>query len=207
METKKEKDPKQRILEAAVDLFAGKGFSATGVREIAKQAEVNVAMISYYYGSKLKVLEAIVDDTFDSYFELVRQSFDTGQDLTLEQHISSFFKNLITVAREQQKLLRVFLSTLHFDIPEFAEFKAAKIKDHILPLLAPFFQRHASEMQRSFPLQWIGPTLHGMVMFHFLVAPVFSRATNTTLDDAFYDDFTQYLTELTLYGLVGKKPE
>jgi len=42
-------------------LFAEKGFNGTSVREIADKAEINIAMISYYFGSKEKLLEAIFD--------------------------------------------------------------------------------------------------------------------------------------------------
>jgi AcrR family transcriptional regulator len=48
-----------QIIEEAEKLFAENGFNGTSVREIAKNAEVNLAMISYYFGSKDKLLEAI----------------------------------------------------------------------------------------------------------------------------------------------------
>ena len=48
-----------QIIEEAETLFAGKGFNGTSVRDIAKNADVNLAMISYYFGSKDKLLEAI----------------------------------------------------------------------------------------------------------------------------------------------------
>lgn len=47
------------ILEAAEKLFASHGFHATSVRDIAHEADVNIAMISYYFGSKEKLIEAI----------------------------------------------------------------------------------------------------------------------------------------------------
>ena len=48
------------ILNVAEQLFAVEGFDGTSVREIAKLANVNGAMISYYFGSKEKLLEALV---------------------------------------------------------------------------------------------------------------------------------------------------
>ena len=48
------------ILLVAEQLFAEEGFDGTSVREIAKIANINVAMISYYFGSKEKLLEALV---------------------------------------------------------------------------------------------------------------------------------------------------
>ena len=48
------------ILLVAEKLFAEKGFDGTSIRDIAKTAEINIAMISYYFGSKEKMLEALV---------------------------------------------------------------------------------------------------------------------------------------------------
>jgi AcrR family transcriptional regulator len=53
-------DKQLEILQVAEKLFAEEGFDGTSVRDIAKQANVNVAMISYYFGSKEKMLEALV---------------------------------------------------------------------------------------------------------------------------------------------------
>jgi AcrR family transcriptional regulator len=48
------------ILQVAEQLFAEDGFDGTSIRDIAKKANVNIAMISYYFGSKEKMLEAMV---------------------------------------------------------------------------------------------------------------------------------------------------
>lgn len=48
------------ILAKAEKLIALKGFTATSIREIAKEAGVNIAMISYYFGSKEKLLENLL---------------------------------------------------------------------------------------------------------------------------------------------------
>ena len=48
-----------QIMEAAERLFADHGFAGTSVRDIAEAAGVNLAMISYYFGSKEKLMEAM----------------------------------------------------------------------------------------------------------------------------------------------------
>lgn len=50
-----------QIIETAESLFACKGFDGTSVRDIAEEAGINVAMISYYFGSKEKLMEAIFE--------------------------------------------------------------------------------------------------------------------------------------------------
>jgi len=49
------------ILLAAERLFATKGFDGTSVRDIAHEANVNVAMINYYFGSKDKLLDTFFE--------------------------------------------------------------------------------------------------------------------------------------------------
>ena|SRR5215212_3675363 len=52
-------DKQIQIMEAAEKLFAEQGFAGTSVRDIAEAAHVNLAMISYYFGSKEKLIEAM----------------------------------------------------------------------------------------------------------------------------------------------------
>lgn len=53
-------DKQIEIIQVAEKLFALDGFDGTSVRVIAANAHVNVAMISYYFGSKERLLESIV---------------------------------------------------------------------------------------------------------------------------------------------------
>ncbi|GAA4767672.1 TetR family transcriptional regulator [Flavobacterium hankyongi] len=48
------------ILQVAEKLFAEHGFDGTSVRDIARVANINIAMISYYFGSKEKLLDALI---------------------------------------------------------------------------------------------------------------------------------------------------
>ena len=52
-------DKHLHILSIAEELFAAKGFDGTTVRDIAVAADVNLAMISYYFGSKEKLMESL----------------------------------------------------------------------------------------------------------------------------------------------------
>jgi AcrR family transcriptional regulator len=54
-------DKKEHIINHAVELFAEKGFEGTSIRDLAARAEVNVAMINYYFGSKEKLFESMLE--------------------------------------------------------------------------------------------------------------------------------------------------
>lgn len=54
-------DKREIIIITAIKLFGEKGFEGTSVREIAAGAHVNLAMINYYFGSKEKLFESVVE--------------------------------------------------------------------------------------------------------------------------------------------------
>ncbi|MEO8172598.1 MAG: TetR family transcriptional regulator [Sediminibacterium sp.] len=54
-------DKKEHIMNIAIELFAEKGFEGSSIRDLATRADVNVAMVNYYFGSKDKLFEAIVE--------------------------------------------------------------------------------------------------------------------------------------------------
>lgn len=49
-----------QILKVAETLFAEKGFDGTSIRDISRGAKINIAMISYYFGSKERLLESLL---------------------------------------------------------------------------------------------------------------------------------------------------
>ena len=51
---------KNKILDAAENLFADKGFNGTSLREITSLADVNLAAVNYHFGSKKELIKAVM---------------------------------------------------------------------------------------------------------------------------------------------------
>lgn len=51
---------REAILEAAAEVFAGKGFDGARIEEIARRARVNKAMLYYHVGDKKALYDAVV---------------------------------------------------------------------------------------------------------------------------------------------------
>ena len=89
-----------QIIEAAEHLFAQKGFAGASVRDIAESAGVNLAMISYYFGSKDGLIEAMFRRRTASY-RLQLESLLQNDSLTslekvdrlISQYIDRIFSN------------------------------------------------------------------------------------------------------------------
>jgi TetR/AcrR family transcriptional regulator, regulator of cefoperazone and chloramphenicol sensitivity len=60
-------DMRRRLLEAALVVFADKGFDGAGIRDIAERAKANSAMVQYHFGGK----EGL-------YLEALRFAFEQG---------------------------------------------------------------------------------------------------------------------------------
>ena len=52
-------ETKDRILDAAEELFARRGFAATSMRRLTREAEVNLAAVHYHFGSKEALIQAV----------------------------------------------------------------------------------------------------------------------------------------------------
>lgn len=194
--------PRQQILNAAIHLFARKGFSATGVREIAREATVNIAMISYYFGSKRGILEAALDMFFQRYLEVAEQALD-GDDPP-EQKMRRFIRSVVMLMRDNNDLVRIAFTELPFDMPEIAAFKAA----HGRKIAALFQNKLLSAMEgrlrRPIRLEIVGPALIGMLVAHFLLRPVLEGVFSTSFDEKFYDQYAEEITDLLFYGVLNE---
>lgn len=99
---------KEQILEACEELFAEFGYDATSVRQMAKKAGVNIAMISYYFGSKEQLFTELVEYRA-SYLRLKLQ--DIQKEITdpitqLEQMVNVYVDRVMSQQRFHRILHR-----------------------------------------------------------------------------------------------------
>ncbi len=57
-------DTRSKILDAAREVFAARGFDGARMRAIAGRARVNLALIHYHFGGKELLYEAVIEDAF-----------------------------------------------------------------------------------------------------------------------------------------------
>src|SRR3984957_16524874 len=62
----------EKLKEAARTVFTRKGYAATTVRDIAAEANINLALVNYYFRSKEKLFDLIMAETIQKLFEKIR---------------------------------------------------------------------------------------------------------------------------------------
>jgi AcrR family transcriptional regulator len=74
-----------RILRAALELFAKKGYAATSVREIVQEADVTNPMLYYYFESKEGIFQHLIEFLFSSMRDVIAEAIAAAR--TLEERI------------------------------------------------------------------------------------------------------------------------
>lgn len=97
-----------QIMEMAELLFAEKGFNGTSVRDIAGKAKVNLAMISYYFGSKDKLLEALFSYRGE-YIKLKLESMIENKELGSMEKMNLLIDHYIDRVMSQQCFSRIMV--------------------------------------------------------------------------------------------------
>lgn len=97
---------RQRILEAAGEIFAENGFRQTTIRQISGKADVNIAAINYYFQSKdnlyLETLRCWKDIAFEKYPRELGTSEDDPPEKRLEGFIRSFVFRILDTGIESR---------------------------------------------------------------------------------------------------------
>jgi hypothetical protein len=104
----KNKDTKRKIIEVADKLFAQNGFSGTSVREIAKQAQVNLAAINYHFTNKENLYWSVFDYNYDLLDLGIHKIGE--KNLTTSELACEVFQFYISNGSAIMNIFKIFLS-------------------------------------------------------------------------------------------------
>jgi AcrR family transcriptional regulator len=97
---------RERILEVAERLFAEHGMSGVGLRAICAEADVNLASIAYYFGSKEGLLGALFAQRAapiaQERLRLLARCFEDSTQPTLEDILDAFLRPALVLGVQPQ---------------------------------------------------------------------------------------------------------
>ena len=91
---------KNKILDAAENLFAIQGFNGTSLREITSRAEVNLAAVNYHFGSKKELIKSVMSRYMNELSPRLEASLVNiceQENLTLLEVFSAFIEPLLSL--------------------------------------------------------------------------------------------------------------
>ncbi|MDF2942947.1 MAG: hypothetical protein K0S01_1805 [Herbinix sp.] len=70
---------RERILNAAVKIFAERSYEGSRIDEIAKEAQVPKSLIYYHFKSKEEILQVLIDNFIKEYMSLISENIEEDQ--------------------------------------------------------------------------------------------------------------------------------
>lgn len=186
---------RQRILEAALDLFAQQGFERTSTRQIAQAAGVAEGTIFNYFSTKRDLLIAAMAQTVDEYF--VQELSALGQVDALEV-LRENFRARLALGLARPERIRFILSEILMSAEmrhAYFEVVALRLITHLEPLLQ---QRITEGYVRPCNVRIVASAVVGAILAFLLVAAL---DEDRHLLPYSVDEISDELARLFLYGL------
>jgi TetR/AcrR family transcriptional regulator, fatty acid metabolism regulator protein len=102
-----QEDKRRLILDAAVRVFARKGYHASRVGDIAEEAGVAHGLLYHYFRSKEELLETIFRETWRDVLDAVQVVEETDE--TARERLAGVAKILLRAWRRDPDLVRVLV--------------------------------------------------------------------------------------------------
>lgn len=100
-----------RILMAAANLFASKGYAGTAVREIVDAAGVTKPTLYYYFKNKEDLYRKLMDQCIETFFRIMEQALARPGDL--RSRLTAFYEHIYLLFHANIDFLRLVNSMIY----------------------------------------------------------------------------------------------
>lgn len=143
--SKKQTDKQQKIVEAAIKIFAEKGFANTSTSEIAAEAGVAEATIFRHYGTKdnllLSVILPFLKDFIPYMIQEVLNDLMAQNPKTFEDFLRALIKNRIDFINNNKKLFQILVKEVIY---------REEFKQELKPLVSENIIKHFGKITETF---------------------------------------------------------
>lgn len=166
----------EKIKEAARKLFMQKGFAATKTRDIAAEADINLALLNYYFRSKEKLFELIIRERLQQFIQGIKLVFN-DESTTFYEKIETLAVHYIDMLSEQPDLPLFILSELRAQ--PLQVLNKLGVKDFLMSsvfIRQLFEEMKAGNITPVHPLHFMA-NLMGSLVFPFVASPILKGIT------------------------------
>jgi TetR/AcrR family transcriptional regulator len=167
-----EKDTRLKLIETATPLFAKKGFAAVSVREVAHAAGANVAAVSYHFGGKEGLYQAVLEEQFEPIREGLER-IKTMPPLPPVERLTLYASLIAGVHHRRPYLLRL----MHSELTSPTSGLETVVKKYIPQIYAFLHQAledgvAAGDFRPDLDTDFACISLAGILNFYFIVKPL-----------------------------------
>jgi TetR/AcrR family transcriptional regulator, fatty acid metabolism regulator protein len=124
--TKAASDKRRTILDAAVRVFAGQGFHACRVSDIADEAGVAYGLVYHYFASKDEVLDTLFLERWNVMLETIRQV--DAEEIPAREKLAAIASFIVDSYRHDPDLMKVIIVEVTRAANSFGQTHLAQIR-------------------------------------------------------------------------------
>ncbi len=166
-EINKELSSEEKIIEAARKLFTQKGFAATKTRDIAEEADSNLALLNYYFRSKQNLFQIIIEKEFEELFGIITPIL-SNKEISLEEKIETLVSSYTKLLLGNPDLPFFVLSEIKDN-----DFIAKRVKQNAEILSQPIIENQLREGGYRVSAFNFIMNVMSLTLFPFMSKPLF----------------------------------
>lgn len=196
-------DKREKILIAAKNAFAEKGFAAVGIREIAKAAGLNSATLYHYFKNKDEIYSEILEQTYNMIVDILEEI--STMELDDKDVVRVAIGRYIDFIYENRSFLKILVHELNLET-EMVVRIARKFYGNFSKLAEEMINaRKKSTGSRSVDPKHLLISGIGLCTIHFILAPLLNILEGKDqLSREMLEERKEAVTDLMLYGILGE---
>lgn len=193
-----------QIMEAALEVFADKGYASSSTKEIAQKAGIAEGTIFRYFKTKKDILLRLASTLFERIlmpviFKSIEEILTQHRDKPLEEVLPMIIKDRLTLFRANSKYIHLFL----YEIQYHEEFKMNFVNEIIWKLsgmVADFMEekQRAGEVRPDINCRMIVFSGVGMTAAFLFLRDFFHSGDKLPLSD---DEIVDHVVSIMLDGI------
>lgn len=191
-----------KILEAAVKIFAAKGFDGSRTSEIAKEAEVAEGTIFRYYKTKKDLLMGLVVPLVTKFFRpmalrSVEKIVENKEKKSIEEVLNAILNDRVKLANKNLPLIKtVFMEAAYNE--ELLKVLQKDIAPKIIPFLNTFIKANIENKNfRELEPKLITRTLMSLLSGYMILSNIFPESFKSES----HEEEIKQIVDIFLYGV------
>ncbi len=119
---------KARIISAAEEVFAAKGYAGATTAEIATRAGLPKANVHYYFSTKESVYRAVIDNILDLWLEPFQR---ITEDDDPAEALSTYIRTKVMLSRDKPLASRIYANEIIRGAPILADYLGTDLREWV----------------------------------------------------------------------------
>lgn len=188
-----------RLLRAAIELFGRNEFGAVSLRQIAKKAGVNTAMVHYYFVDKAGMYNAMVE-TVALPVEKVLIEIASRDDLSIKEFINTW----ITTLADNPWYINFILRETIIGQSPIHDTWSERIRTNLAPAMLRALEndRKNGRIREGLDLSFVILSLSSLLTYPFLVRSILEKTMGFSYDHEFINTLKAHTINIVSHGIL-----